>query len=218
MKRIAISLILVLIFTGLVPAKAQQITLEGGYLNPKRFGSETSETYFDAIKIGALYTYDWKYNIGFQSGLLLNTGYSNKIQRFAIAGDSIKYSTWSIGLDIPIRAIYKLKLFGDFKLFGFAGPNIQIGLFQPQNIYAGYRATLNPLVDVTSGTFDLYSNGEQKTYLNRINLQLGAGGGLEWRKYSIKGGYDWGINNLDRTKTDYVTQGNWYVSFGYQIK
>jgi hypothetical protein len=214
MKLKKINLIFFLVTICILSVNAQRITLEGGYFNPKRVGPVTGETYFDAIRVGALAEYDLKYNFAIQSGLFYNIGYSNKMQRYAVVGDSVVYNTWSHALEIPVRVVYYLPLFKDFKIFGFAGPNIQIGLIQNQQVDAGLSDELEQRTGIQSGKFELY--GQEK--LNRINLQIGAGGGVQWRKYSLKGGYDWGLNNLDRTKVDKVRQGNWYVTLGYQIK
>lgn len=217
MKRtiLLFSMLISLTLTGLY---AQNITLEGGYFNPERLGPNTGETYFDAIRLGGIYTYNWKYNLGFQTGLLLNTGYSHKIQRYSMSGDSVLYRTWDFGLELPLRAVYKMKLFGDVSIFGFAGPNIQIGLLQNQRTDANLSVALTQLTGISSGTSDLYSAGAAANGIHRINLQLGAGGGIQWKEFSVKSGYDWGLNNLDATGRDYVTKGQWYVSLGYQIK
>jgi hypothetical protein len=217
MKR-TILFISILIGLSAMSLNAQNITLEGGYFNPKMQGPNTGETYFDAIRLGGTYTYNWKYNLGFQTGLLLNTGYSHKIQRYSMSGDSVLYRTWDFALELPIRAVYKLKLFGDVSIFGFAGPNIQIGLVQNQQREANLSAALTQLTGITSGAADLYTAGAAANGIHRINLQLGAGGGVQWKDYSVKSGYDWGLNNLDATGRDYVTKGQWYVTLGYQIK
>lgn len=214
MKLLKINVILFLVTLGIISANAQKITLEGGYFNPKRVGPSTSETYFDAIRVGAMVEYDLKYNIGIQSGLLYNVGYSNKMQRYAVSGDSVVYTNWSHAIEIPVRVVYNLPLFKDFKIFGFAGPNFQIGLIENQTIEAGLSDALTEMTGIQSGKYELYSQEK----LNRINLQIGAGGGVQWRKYIIKSGYDWGLNNLDRTKADKVRQGNWYITLSYQIK
>lgn len=198
-------------FTGQL--NAQKITLEGGYFNPKRAGQSTSETYFDGIRLGGQAEFDLKYNFGFQTGLFYNIGYSNKIQRYAVSSDSVIYNTWNHALEIPLRIVYNQKLFKDFKIFGFAGPNIQIGLVQNQKVDSYLSEYMATYTGIQSGKFNLY-----KTDLYRINFQLGAGGGIQWRQFILKSGYDWGINSLDRTKNDRITQGQWYVTFGYQIK
>jgi hypothetical protein len=192
---------------------AQKITLEGGYFNPKRTGASTSETYFDAIRVGAQAEFDLKYNFGFQTGLFYNIGYSNKIQKYAVSSDSVIYKTWSHALEIPLRIVYNQPLFKDFKVFGFAGPNIQIGLFQNQNVNSNLSAYWVTATGIESGKFNLFKND-----LYRVNFQLGAGGGVQWRQFILKSGYDWGINSLDRTKNDHISQSQWYVTFGYQLK
>ncbi len=195
-------------------ALAQKISLETGYFNPKRAGKVTSETYFDAIRIGALYEHDLKYNFGVQSGLLYNIGYSNKVQKYDITTDSVTFRTWSHALEIPLRIVYNQGLFKDFKIFGFAGPNIQIGFIQNQNVTSLLSESTSEFTGIQGGKYNLYKNN-----LNLINFQLGTGGGIQWREFILKSGYDWGLNNLDKTKRDKrLTQGNWYVSFAYQIK
>ena len=193
---------------------AQKISLEAGYVNPKRSGKVTSETYFDAIRIGGIYEHELKYNFGVQTGLLYNIGFSNKIQKFDSSTDSVTYNTWSHAFEIPVRIVYNQGLFKDFKIFGFAGPNIQIGFIQNQKVKSTLSTSMNEWAGIEVEKHNLYKNN-----LNLINLQLGAGGGVQWREFILKSGYDWGLNNLDKTKRDsYLTQSNWYVSFAYQIK
>lgn len=208
-------LILMLAVTGTLSVFAQKITLEAGYFNPKRFGDFTSETYFDGVKIGAMAEFKLKYNFGFQTGLLYYNAYSNKVQKFSMEGDSVVYNTWTHGLEIPLHIIYNQKLFKDVSIFGFAGPNIQIGINQNLWMTETLSTSLENLTGITAidGAQNLY-----QSKLQRINFQLGAGGGVQWKQFILKSGYEWGINNLDRTGVDYVTQGHWYASFAYQIK
>ena len=214
---IAIVLLSVVALCGL---HAQKIMLEGGYFNPKRIGKATSETYFDAIRIGASTDYELKYNFAVQTGLYYNLGYSNKVQGYVSVLDSITYRTWSHALEIPVRLVYYQPLFKDFKVFGFLGPNVQIGLFQHQKTIS-YLDDPTVYPYIISGTSSMFQTDENriglKSGVHRVNFQLGAGGGVQWRQFMLKSGYDWGINNLDKSKIDYVRQGNWYVSFGYQL-
>ena len=214
MKKIFLTICLII---SVLILKAQTISIEAGYFNPKRDGASYNKMYFDAVRLGATYTYDWKYNLGFQSGLLFNTGYSHNVQRYSMRGDSVLYRTWDFGLEIPIRAVYHVKLFKNVKLFGYAGPNIQIGLFQPQRIDVNLSPVLTEMTGIQSGTFNLYTSDLQPNGINRLNLQLGTGGGIQWKNYLLKSGYDWGLNNLDRTKRDRITQGQWHLTFGYQF-
>jgi len=53
--------------------------------------------------------------------------------------------------------------------------------------------------------------------LRRLNIQLGAGGGIQWRKYRLKSGYDFGLLDLYKSKTASLHQSGWFVSFGYEF-
>ena len=215
MKLIKATFLLLILLTASITLSAQKYHIEAGYTNAHRFGEMSPQDYFDAVRIGVIAEYNLKYNFGIQTGALLNTGYASKIQRFGSGSDSIAYSTWNIGIDIPAHIIYHQKLFWGISMFGFAGPTIQIGLFQPQKTEASLSALYEQYTGVTSGTRDLYTidNG-----VRRINLQLGAGGGFQWRQYILKAGYDWGINTLSKTGSNQMLQNNWHLSFVYQLK
>ncbi len=61
---------------------------------------------------------------------------------------------------------------------------------------------------------DLY----KKAMISRINFQMGAGGGVQWKNYQLKGGYDFGINSINKVDTSkLLRQSGWYVSLVYQF-
>lgn len=217
MKFIKVNLVFFVLFAATHSLNAQKLFLEAGYLNPHRSGAVSREDYFDAGRVGVLAEYALKYNFGIQTGALLNVGYAHKVQRYGLTSgsDSVIYKTFNVGIDIPARIVYNQKLFWGISMFAFAGPNIQIGLFQPQTTEASLSTNWQQLTGITSGTRDLYSYDQG---VRRINFQLGLGGGFQWKKYILKGGYDWGINGLDKTGADRMLQRNWYTSFVYQLK
>ena len=102
------------------------------------------------------------------------------------------------------------------KLFAFAGPDFNIGLAQTEDVK--FTATVldpapsNPLNYPVSGTYNLYDND-----LRRLNIQLGAGGGLQWKNYRVKSGYDWGINNISQNKNRSQKMKGWYITFEYEF-
>ena len=56
--------------------------------------------------------------------------------------------------------------------------------------------------------------------LYRTNIQMGVGGGLEWDKYRIQAGYDFGLNNLQRNRvitTHKLYDWGWYATFSYHL-
>lgn len=212
MRKLKISFVACLFVSIISAVNAQQINLEAGYFNPKQFKTTAGENYFDAARIGATVLFPWKYNLSLQSGLLYNIGLSTKKQLFP-HDYSVNYTTWSHSAEIPLRVHYSIPLGKQWSLFGFAGPNLQIGIIQYTQIDANLNTILTQMSGIESGNINMYQDN-----LHRINLQLGAGGGVQWKKYSLKGGYDWGMNNLNKLSDSNIYQKNWFVSFGYQIK
>jgi hypothetical protein len=56
--------------------------------------------------------------------------------------------------------------------------------------------------------------------LIRANIQWGLGGGLEWDRYRLQAGYDFGLNNLIKHPViddQQMWQWGWFVSFCYKF-
>jgi len=194
-------------------AKAQTYRLEVGYTNPDRHGANISSTYFNGIRLGGTAEFELKKNFSLLTGALYNIVYSNKLQTYPNS-DSVVYKTFGHYLDIPLRVTYTLPVNKNLKFFGFAGPNLNIGLFQNQEIISTLSTSLNAINNIVPGKTDFYKS----SILNRLNLQVGIGGGVQWKNYQLKSGYDFGINNLNRTDTGgNQFQKGWYVSFVYQF-
>ena len=205
-----IRLLLILFFViGMV--QAQTYRLELGYNNPVRVGLGVSSTYFNGIKLGVTAEYDLKNNFSLLTGALYNLVYSNKVQDYPDYA-SVTYETVGHSINIPIHAKYTYPLSKVLNVFAFGGPTINVGLFQNSKITSTqtYEST-NPLY-VLPGKFNLYNS-----QLNRLNLQIGLGGGVQWKKYQIKGGYDVGLNNLNKVGLPSLFQNGWYVSLSYNF-
>ena len=143
--------------------------------------------------------------------------YSNKVQKYGVESDSVTYKTFGHYIDIPLRVQYTLPLGKDFKIFAFAGPNLNIGLAQPQKIISELSDAMADYTGIKSLGYDendLY----KKAMISRINFQMGAGGGVQWKNYQLKGGYDFGINSINKVDTSkLLRQSGWYVSLVYQF-
>jgi hypothetical protein len=189
-----------------------RLAIQAGYVNQIRYGSNVSSTYFNGARIGATYNYDLKNNFSLLTGVLYSVVYSDKKQGYPNS-KFVNYITLGHFLDIPLQVMYNLPLSKTFKMFAFAGPNINIGLFQKQDITSTqtYLAT-DPLY-VQPKTIDFY----KESLLNRLNLQIGVGGGVQWKNYQLKSGYDFGINNLNKLNTGNQYQKGYYVTFSYEF-
>ena len=56
--------------------------------------------------------------------------------------------------------------------------------------------------------------------LYRTNIQFGLGGGIEWDRYRLQAGYDFGLNNILRTPIlprQKMHEWGWMCTFSYQL-
>jgi hypothetical protein len=206
--------LLILILTSVLSATifAQTYRLEMGYLNQQRFGTSESTSNFNGIRLGGTAEFKLKNNFSLLTGALYSVVYSNKTQNY-IYGDSVTYSTYGHYIDVPIRLTFTYHIANYLKVFGFAGPNISIGIAQPQKVTAVLSNELKTMTGIESGNYDLYKNA----IINRMNFQLGAGGGVQYKNYQLKSGYDFGIHSINAVDTGTLRQGGWYISFSYQF-
>jgi hypothetical protein len=213
-----LKLILVSMVLSIGILSAQTYRLEVGFVSPKQSGAEFSTNYFNGGRLGVTAEFGLKHNFSLLTGALYSLVYSNKVQYYS-STDSVTYKTFGHSIDIPLRLTYTLPLSKNLKVFGFAGPNINVGIAQPRKTTAVLSSSLREVIDEfgnvpTNGTEDLYKNA----MISRINFQMGAGGGVQWKNYQLKGGYDFGINSINKVDTSkLLRQGGWYVSLVYQF-
>ena len=213
-----LKLILVSMVLSIGILSAQTYRLEVGFVSPKQSGAELSTNYFNGGRLGVTAEFGLKHNFSLLTGALYSLVYSNKVQYYS-STDSVTYKTFGHSIDIPLRLTYTLPLSKNLKIFGFAGPNINVGIAQPRKTTAVLSSSLREVIDEfgnvpTNGTEDLYKNA----MISRINFQMGAGGGVQWKNYQLKGGYDFGINSINKVETSKLfRQGGWYVSLVYQF-
>ena len=213
-----LKLILVSMVLSIGILSAQTYRLEVGFVSPKQSGAEFSTNYFNGGRLGVTAEFGLKHNFSLLTGALYSLVYSNKVQYYS-STDSVTYKTFGHSIDIPLRLTYTLPLSKNLKVFGFVGPNINVGIAQPRKTTAVLSSSLREVIDEfgnvpTNGTEDLYKNA----MISRINFQMGAGGGVQWKNYQLKGGYDFGINSINKVDTSKLfRQGGWYVSLVYQF-
>lgn len=202
-----------------LPLSAQTYRIEAGYLNQVRSGSGLSATYFDGAQVGVSADFALKNNFSYSVGGYYSFLYSFKEQLFP-HDTYVRYTTYSHAIDIPVRLNYTLTI-KKVKLFAYAGPNFNIGLYQPQKTVSTLTTELTQLVQefqhVTIPQDTTHSELYNDNVLRRLNLQLGAGGGIQWRKFRLKSGYDVGLLDLYKSKTESLHQSGWFVSFGYEF-
>lgn len=207
---------------------AQKYSVEAGYVQPKRFGADFKTEYFNGVRLGGNVEFELKHNFSLLTGALYSFVYSRNAQYYS-SSDSVVYNTFNHALEIPLQVQYSLPVSKNFKFFGFAGPNIAIGLAQPQKVSSNlsdaskeiYEKTIpdnmKPFTRTSSVGYadnDLYA----KSIIQRINLQMSIGGGMQFKNYKLKGGYEFGINSINKIDTSrLLRQNGWFVSLVYQF-
>ena len=186
---------------------------ELGYGQTYRYGDYIVKSPYNIIRAGGNIEIPLKNGFGIETGLKYSFAFGNREQQYNHA-DTAFFSYTGHLLDVPIRATYTLPIFWGLKLFAYAGPNFNIGLAQSVDVKfePNKKGQPNPLPLPVSGTYDLY-NSE----LKRFALQLGAGGGIQWKNYRLKSGYDWGLNNIGTIKDRPERIRGWHVAFEYEF-
>ena len=159
-----------------------------------------------------------------QTGLIYSMTYGHTDQHFhsihsqSMQVDYLTYRITEHQLTLPAQIYYTQPLVKKLNLLFYGGPRLQMGLSQINN----------PEVHVSVRDED-WENYSMMTFsktqllsdnLNRFAIQFGIGGGLEWDRFRLVGGYEFGLNNLVKNKR--VNQHHMWewavnVSFGVLI-
>ncbi len=197
--------------------------LELGYVqNQQRTKNKTyPDMYLHGGRVGATFTFLLPMHFSVQTGLLYSLAGNKNTQHYApdslLSGkQTISNTIMEHNLVVPIRAFYVIPLWKQLNLFFYGGPQLQIGLAMPDkvSVNVGDVAKLEEL-GVPTSSYDKYASE-----LWRANIQMGLGGGLEWDCYRLQAGYDFGLNNMVRSKVvsnQHMWEWGWYVSFSYRL-
>lgn len=199
-------------------ARAQQFTLKGG-LNvstnliefadmPPELDMKSSPVY--GFHGGASFDYLFTDRFSLEAGLLyMQKGgtleFSSNIFGFQLSSKgefSLHY------IDIPLQAKYRFGN-GDVRFFLALGPYMGIGLDGKVKI----TTNANGAPETSTETVDF------DTDLNRLELGLCGGAGVEYNSFLLGLNYSYGLNNLDRSASDNDIFKNrvFSVSLGYII-
>ncbi len=215
--------------------------LEAGYVQNQQRArtAQSSNPFLHGVKLGATVDLNLPYSLSIETGLAFCATYGRIDQHWrsqnaeTVQIEYIRHGINQYYLEVPVRVFYTQKLWRELNLFFFGGPKIQVGLAEMdwQTLHLS-DATLDWVRrrGIAVENHDRYKGfeyldvndnvREAERELRRCNVQLGLGGGLEWDKYRLVSGYDFGLNNLlyrPAVKGAYMWQWGWYVSFCYKL-
>lgn len=206
---------------------ATQWRAEAGYTQLSHRTLDTTAVYLHGLRLGATVNMKLPYQFSIQTGALLTLAYGRNNQHWAPANEEdaqsiniLQHNIVQLQLSIPVRAYYNVKLWKKLNLFFYAGPQLNIGLTNYDILNAKVSpSTLTWLEQegIPTRPHDRYISKE----LYRTNIQMGVGGGLEWDKWRVQAGYDFGLNNIQRTSitgSQKMHEWGWMLTVGYMFK
>ena len=200
--------------------------VEAGYVQHwQRSQSNTFQTlYLHGARVGATVTFALPKHFDLQTGLLYTLVYGRTNQHWrsmdapSTQTEYIRHRVLEHNLTVPVRVYYTIPLWKQLNLFFYTGPQLHIGLaendYMETHLSDGTKTWLES-IGVPAEPYDRFNDE-----LVRANIQWGVGGGLEWDRYRLQSGYDFGLNNLVRHKQvskQYMSEWGWFVTFSYRF-
>lgn len=200
--------------------------VEAGYVQHWQRSQANSfpTLYLHGVRLGATFTFALPKHFDLQTGLLYSLVYGRNNQHWrsmdapSTQTEYIRHRVLEHNLTVPVRVYYTIPLWKQLNLFFYTGPQLHIGLaendYMETHLSDGTKTWLQSL-DVATEPNDRMSD-----QLIRANIQWGVGGGLEWDRYRLQSGYDFGLNNLVRhpqTANQYMSEWGWFVTFSYRF-
>lgn len=224
MKTYKLILVIVVAVVSLLPVNAQDKKVEFGlaggygYTMPKLKDSRTTkvpaidDNSLNGFHFGPMVKFNFDEKISLQTGLLFNhfSGISINSSQLALKklGTWYQEKTSLTAFDLPLRIMYSMPLADEFNFFLFAGPNLNYGL---NKVTVTENYVDNKLSSSSDGT-NIY---ESPSNYNTLDIQMGAGLGVQYMGVSIRGSYDWGILNRTTLEKATLRSNDIKVSVGY---
>ena len=199
--------------------------LEAGYVQWEERTLDTTSFYQHGMRLGATIDFNLPYNFSVQTGVLATLTYGINDQHWRsmdaenVQVEQLNHNVVQLQLTIPARVYYKVTLWKELRMFFFAGPQLQFGLTNYDVIKNYTSSALKEWLEQNNIRTENYERYLAKE-LYRTNIQFGLGGGLEWDRYRVQAGYDFGLNNLQRTALlpkHKTHEWGWMLTFAYKL-
>lgn len=185
---------------------------------------EFPDMYLNGVRLGATFTFNLPLHFGLQTGVLYTLIYGSNEQHWrsmdapSVQTEYIRHRVLEHSFAVPVRVYYTIPLWKQLNLLFYTGPQLYIGAAENDYMETHLSEGTKNWLDgqgIPTEAYDRMTND-----LIRANIQWGLGAGLEWDRYRLQGGYDFGLNNLvkhKQTKDQHMAEWGWFVSFSYKF-
>lgn len=151
----------------------------------------------NGFQAGLTYDITIKGDLSMQTGILYSfltgtTEESKNILNITKNGTIKTESTYQY-LDLPIRVAYSLPVTNEFKIYFFAGPNLTYGLSGKSKASATGRVGNNLIAYNNMPEYNVFKDFKEQ--ILPFDVKLGFGGGVQYKHYRFRAGYDFGLLN-----------------------
>ena len=173
-------------------------------LNLPVLGQETklTPTVLNGFKVGVVYDATIVKGFGYTLGLNYTFGANTSEWKKVGILDYPRTQKQEIyhQLEIPVDWQYKFEIANKTYLMLYTGPTLQVGLSYKQNT----RTQMTSSGETASVDKDVYTM-DGVFALKRLNVTWGVGAGLQYERYFLRGGYDFGLINPYKEATFHVS-------------
>jgi hypothetical protein len=217
MKKITIFLIIITICLTAFQSYSQTFRLKGGVnrsdvLYEKESGKISNSTNMttQGFHVGAIMENSFSEVLSLESGLLVSLkGF--KIDEY-LDGVVVRNKTSLYYFDIPVALKAKFDLGKSSKWYVATGPVFDIGI-------AGNHVTVYDWHGDGQAVKEKIKWGNSEGELNRIDIGITTGGGIEFGLWQVGVYYDFGLTNIasDAKPENTLKNRLWKVSVGYKL-
>ena len=185
--------------------------------------SKLNPTIYNGLKVGVVYDATLIKGFGFTIGLNYTFG-ANATDWASKHTTSLYPKVRSRGqyhqVEIPVDWQYKFEIAKRTWLLLYTGPTLQCGLSFKDKWYINDGKN-----EAFTHQEDIYSEENMKDYtLKRVNVTWGIGAGFQYKRYFLRGGYDFGLINPYKAQSftgkDIYTRGRfdqWQIKLGLYL-
>ena len=177
--------------------------------------SSSTTTNLTGVFVGAHYnlgvTGDLKLSAGLQYRYNFNKETSSS-DILGIAGGSTESKMTQSVLDVPVLLNYGLDMTEAMRLSIFAGPTLNLAL--SGNTHYTTTVTVLGKSTVTETDYDWYGD---KSSMETLNVSATFGVNLTYMHFTIFGGYNMGLLDMDKDNDSKLTTGGFFVGLGYAL-